>query len=669
MFDNYEINMHLYTLNYDHYPFSLRHIPVEMQEGTLIDLEITDQRFRKAFEFSAIGMALVSTEGRWLKVNKALCNSLGFSENELLNITFQDITHPEDLDTDLQFVQKMLQNQIESYQMEKRYFHKNGSLIWALLNVSAVRDKQGQVLYFISQVQDITENKRITSDLRFHESQFGHLASLVPGAIFQFEYLPNGDSRFPFVSKGFMDVFEVSEEGVKMDSANVYQRIHPEDFEKVVKGIENANLTFTQWEDEFRIILPKKGLRWVRGVARPEPNIVDSILWYGYIYDNTDFKYSNQALKEAEKRWQTALNISGDGLWDWNVSKGEMFYDSGWKSILGYEDHEIINDSAEWLKLVHPEDMEKANNELENHLLGLSDNYRNEYRMRHKDGRWIWILDRGKIIERDEQHKAVRLIGTHTDITEHKTKELELEKLLGMVSEQNNRLVNFAHIVSHNLRSHTSNISLLMKMIRDTDDPAMQMEFLNKLQKVSDQLNDTIFHLNEVVSIQTSATIDQQKIHVVNSINNILHILNAQILENKVKIDILGKEDALITFNQAYFDSIILNLITNAIKYRDQERLLVINISVKQDHEYTHISVQDNGLGVDLQRYGNKIFGMYKTFHGNKDAKGIGLFITKSQLESFGGSIEVESELGKGSVFHVKIPLTPTYQKYQIIEV
>jgi PAS domain S-box-containing protein len=118
-----------------------------------------DSLFQNAFEFAAIGMALVSTEGKWLRVNRAICEITGYNEAELLKRTFQEITHPDDLDLDLENVRKMLASEIDTYQMEKRYFHKNGSIVWVLLSVSLVRTESGEPLFFISQIQDITRQK------------------------------------------------------------------------------------------------------------------------------------------------------------------------------------------------------------------------------------------------------------------------------------------------------------------------------------------------------------------------------------------------------------------------------------------------------------------------------------------------------------------------------
>ena len=118
-----------------------------------------DSLFQNAFEHAAIGMALVAPDGAWLRVNDSLCDITGYAEAELLQRTFQDITHPDDLDLDLEFENQMLAGEIDTYQMEKRYFHKNGAVVWVLLSVSLVRDDDAQPRFFISQIQDIGERK------------------------------------------------------------------------------------------------------------------------------------------------------------------------------------------------------------------------------------------------------------------------------------------------------------------------------------------------------------------------------------------------------------------------------------------------------------------------------------------------------------------------------
>ncbi|MBD0346430.1 MAG: PAS domain S-box protein, partial [Coleofasciculus sp. Co-bin14] len=135
-------------------------------------LQESEERFRSAFDSAAIGKALVALDGRWLKVNRALCEIVGYSEQEILGTTFQAITHPDDLDIDLDYVRQLLEGKIRSFEMEKRYFHKLGHVVWILLSGSLLRDAEGKPLYFIGQVQDITLRKQTEEALRESEERW-----------------------------------------------------------------------------------------------------------------------------------------------------------------------------------------------------------------------------------------------------------------------------------------------------------------------------------------------------------------------------------------------------------------------------------------------------------------------------------------------------------------
>lgn len=163
--------------------FALDTIELEARRKLAEDsLRVSEFRFYSAFEYAPIGMALVAPDGRWLRVNRALCEIVGYSSDEMLTKTFQNITHPDDLETDLDYVQQMLAGKIQSYQMEKRYFHKTGRIIWALLSVSLVHDSAARPMYFVSQIQDITNSKRAEDQIRqnaWRAEALAHTAALL----------------------------------------------------------------------------------------------------------------------------------------------------------------------------------------------------------------------------------------------------------------------------------------------------------------------------------------------------------------------------------------------------------------------------------------------------------------------------------------------------------
>ncbi len=249
--------------------------------------------FRRAMQNSAIGLALVGIDGRFLQVNDALCRLLGYDRETLLGRTFLDVTMPEDQAESAAASTQLLAGAVDAVQIEKRYRRSDGSAVWAGLVTSLVHDTAtGEPEYFISQVQDIGERR-----------------------------------------------------------------------------------------------------------------------------------HAQQQLAEAESRWHFALESARQGVWDSNLRTGEHFVSGVWKSLLGFGDDEFDSHAVAWSDLVHPDDRGALADLERRCVTGNQDMFEAEFRMRHKDGHWVWILDRGRVIERDDTGRAARLIGTHTDISDRRRTE------------------------------------------------------------------------------------------------------------------------------------------------------------------------------------------------------------------------------------------------------
>jgi signal transduction histidine kinase len=229
-------------------------------------------------------------------------------------------------------------------------------------------------------------------------------------------------------------------------------------------------------------------------------------------------------------------------------------------------------------------------------------------------------------------------------------------KNLKIIHAQNSRLQNFAHIISHNLRSHGGNINTLAEMAMVESTSVDKNQVLAMLKCTSGRLLETLENLNEIVKEQQQYPIYTTSIMIEEEINRVLEILAASIRQADAAIELDIPSQEQISFNPAYFESIIINLITNAIKYKHPERKPVIQINVRSYRDHIQLSVSDNGIGIDLATHKGSIFGLYETFHNHPDSRGVGLYLVKQQIEELGGGITVKSKLSHGTQFLLSFP-------------
>ena len=352
---------------------------------------------------------------------------------------------------------------------------------------------------------------------------------------------------------------------------------------------------------------------------------------------------------ELFKYEETAI-MSSTGSWFVDFENKESHWDPEAKKILGYP--EDYRPSLSKSHLYYANDSRQQAADLFLACSASGKPFSTEIKMLTKAGDEIWVKSIGKPIY-DENHNITGIKGVFQNINEAKIRELTLQKSINIIASQNNRLFNFAHIVSHNLRSHSSNLNLLVQLIENIDNPEEKMDLINEVKVIGENLNTTIEHLNEIVTIHTNkkqkrknVSIEETLQLVLTSIRNIINSGNATITYN---FDDLPK----VRYIPAYLESILLNLITNAIKYKHPDRDAVIHLESGTTKRGDYLKITDNGIGINMEQFGSKLFGMYKTFHSNSDAVGIGLFITKNQVESQNGTIEAESEVGKGTVFTI----------------
>ncbi|WP_103072445.1 PAS domain-containing sensor histidine kinase [Aquimarina sediminis] len=338
-------------------------------------------------------------------------------------------------------------------------------------------------------------------------------------------------------------------------------------------------------------------------------------------------------------------------------------FNKGAENLLGYTKEEMLLKKP--LLLLHKkEEIEKREEELSSQLkesirgfkvftaaLKKKESDTREWMHVRKDGTSFPVQVTLSAIK--NENKVIGYLGVAADISEIKKVEKDLKSWLEVAEDQNKRLRNFAHIVSHNLKSHSGNFQMLLDLFIQENPLFKNNEIIKLFKTASENLTETIVHLNQVVLMNTSVDENLTALNLSEGINKAIENVSSIAKETHVTVNNITDPDISILGIPAYLDSILLNFITNGIKYSSKERDSFVALSASVEKDYVVLYVKDNGLGIDLEKHRSKLFGMYKTFHNNKEARGIGLFITKNQVEAMGGKIEVESEVNKGTTFKI----------------
>ena len=486
------------------------------------------------------------------------------------------------------------------------------------------------------------------SESAFYKKLIDEVPDLIFKAIFT-----DGTFTVVYCNESINDLLEITPEMFISDPDTfTYHRIVPEDRPLFVKKMELSRKKQTRYNHEFRVNLPEKGCRWMRITGKAEKEANKSVVFYSRISDITDFKEQEKKMQLADERFEFAMKASSEGVWDLDLITEQVYFSAQLMKIIGKEEKEVVVPASFWVSRIHPDDMQVYNSTRLKHLSKKTPYYESVYRVVTDAGKYRWVLSRGKIIKFNSSGSPMRAVGTLRDITQIKEKEIQLGNTLNIIGDQNNRLSNFAHIVSHNLRSHASNLKMLLDLLKNAAEDEKD-EMLHHLEGISDGLSITISHLKELVEIQFEIKTVKENLNLRHYLKNILNILHNEITKHGVTVEVNIPLDVTVYYNPAYLESVLLNFTTNGIKYSSPDRkpMLSYDFSILDGKKV--LTITDNGLGIDLKKHKNSLFGMYKTFHKNQNSRGIGLFITKNQIEAMGGNIEVISEVNKGTTFKI----------------
>ncbi|MBI1282394.1 MAG: PAS domain S-box protein [Anaerolineaceae bacterium] len=663
-------------------------------------LRNSEEQFRSTFTYAAIGMALIGLDGKWLQVNNAVCEIVGYSEQELLTKTFQDITHPDDLDSDLQSVQQLLAGEIQSYQMEKRYFHKQGHEVWVLLSVSLVRDGEGKPLHFVSQIQNISDSKQTEAALRARaaeerEFQSGltalheitiELTKIDDLDEFYKRAVELGLQRLGFDRFGLLLYDPLHAEVMGTYGTDAQGKLVAEHHIRLDPAHLTGILLRAYQEPEHLVVIEENQL-----FSNLEPigigwNAV-AVLWngvekLGWLAIDNGVKHmpiskpvleilklyaSSLATLLAQKRTQIALveqrNLLRtliDHLPDYiyikdsnsrfilaNQATINSIGGSSDEDIIGKSDFDLNEPAIAEAYFAEEQALLKSGESLLNKEDTVSDAHGNKL-----------YLSVTKIPLRDIHGRVIGLIGTNHNITERKQAEaqaLELSK----EREQVKILSDFIRDVSHDFRTPLATISSSLYLLTRAADPEKQKRYFETAEEQINRLTQLIDRLLIIGRLDSQAVLEFEQCDV----NEALSGVEAKIVFDATPKQIsvrksLSESKLTVQANVAELSLALTELGKNAVMYTPAEG--TITLRTRRENDQAVIEVSDTGMGIssaDLPHIFQRLYRVDQA-RATTGGSGLGLSIAKRIIELHHGKLEVESTEGEGSTFRILLPLS-----------
>ncbi|MCH8568845.1 MAG: PAS domain S-box protein [Balneolales bacterium] len=637
----------------------------DITKRVTVENKLKEERnlLRTIIDISPDSIYLKDINGRKILANKMDCRYCGVeNEEELLSKTDHDI-YPKDI-ADVLYAddQKVLVHGEEILNKEESFVDKNGEKIWLLTSKIPLKNSEGRITGLVGVGRNITDRVKAEQQIIYKQKLLSQL----------FNFSPIGLALNDYETGAFLDINEklIEPTGYTKDEflSLSYWDITPKEYEPLEVVALQQMEQEGQYEKFEKEYIRKDGSRYpvsLRGMLIEDIN--EKKLIWSFIQDISEELEAEKKLKDAISSLQAVLDASKQvGIIATDRSGVITLFNSGAEAMLGYKAEEVVGKHTPELIYLENKANAKSNrlseyfeNEIDRfnpfvHEANAGVSETKEWTFKRKDGSTLPILLSVNSIKNGDH--ITGYLGVATDISLLKKVESEIKTLLHLTQEQNDRLKNFAHIVSHNLRSHSFGITGLLGLIKSDQPELFENELMSTLLKGAKNLEQTVEDLTEIVKSNTHET-NTVEIKVYDVVEKNIETLSYQIKKSTFKVINKVDKEVIVNVVPAYMDSVVVNLITNSIKYKSNGKDSYLKIYTQTTETHVTIFFEDNGQGIDLRKYGEKLFGMYNTFHKHEDSRGIGLFITKNQVESMGGQIVVESEVGVGTTFEIHFPL------------
>jgi PAS domain S-box-containing protein len=625
-------------------------------------LRESEERYRRTFQLAGSGLAHVSLDGHFLRVNKQLCDMLGYSERELVGKTVKELSHPADRDTVDRPREQLVAGAVESVRIEKRYVRKDGGVVWASVAIAFERDASGKPVYAISVLDDITDRKNAEAALRESEERYRRTFELAGLGIAHIGL----DRKFIRVNRRLCEIFGYPEhELIGMTGRDLS---HPDDLDKI------NSLRPQLYAGEIdQVYVEKRYMRknytivWVAFSMTVERDAAGKPLYEIAIFDDiTERKEAEAALADSEARFRSLTQLSSDWYWEQDADLGLRFMSRAMSEKTGLDAKDYIGRKRWDLPALNltEEDWARHKAQLERH-----EPFRDfEMQRPNVGGGTRWISVSGEpVFDAARRFRGYRGVGQ--DITARKEAEAELRRAhdeLARKAEElqrsNAELEQFAYVASHDLQEPLRMVSSYTQLLGRRYGDKLQgdaQEFMHYIVDGAARMKQLIEDLLAYSRVGTKGK-EFRPTPIEASLKRAVTNLRAALEETGAAVtwDPLPTESV----DEMQLAQLFQNLIGNALKFRGAG-VPRVHVSAQDKGDAWQVTIADNGIGIEPQ-YFERIFMLFQRLHtmGEYPGTGIGLAICKKVVERHGGTIWVTSTPGEGSQFHFTLPKRGTQQ-------
>lgn len=637
------------------------------QEDKFLNALADNFRLQEAIINSTqLGIISTTPDGIISSFNRAAEQMLGYSAVELIErespLIFYDLDEvlasaeklSREMGTNAEPVFEVFTARVQDnvpYRQEWSVIRKDKSRFPGMITLSALQDEQEGLIGYVIILEDISDKKETERRATASEQKFRLLAENIPGVI----YLCKNDAFYSMI------YLNDQVEEVTGYQANLFLEnkitfasiVHPEDSRPGKEAIQKALSEKTRFKLEYRLRHKNGEWRWVEevGVGVYHDGHVQYI--EGFIMDITLQKAAQESIAriadENTHVFNNPVNLNAIAGFDGYFKR----LAPSWHTLLGWTTDELM--AEPFLSFVHPDDQYATKRAAkfiqEGNVLTPFEN-----RYRCKDGSYKWLLW-GAAYDLNTE----RIYASAIDITERKKSEenlihskRNLETIAYKLQEQNRQLDEFAHIISHNLRSPVGNIQALINFLNSESSLSDYKVIFEKLRNVSKNLSETMNDLMDTIKVRENISIERTELKFKETLDKVVQSLEGDLIRAEASVTFDFNDATTLFYPKAYLESIFQNLLSNSLKYRSNKRKPVIHFQTQMTNESVELRVSDNGLGIDMEKFGDKLFGLHKTFHEHEEARGVGLFLIKTQVEAMGGSITAESSVDTGTTFIIR---------------